>query len=357
MKILHCADWHLDAPMSGYGEEQTLALRRHLRKIPERIVNLCLAESCDLLLLSGDLFDGKPSADTVRLVKNALERVKIPVVITPGNHDFCAADSPYLSADWPANVHIFTKPCMESFALPALDCRIYGAGYDAMDCPGLLQGFHTEGSEQWHIGVLHAEADTPSSHYCPVTKLQIKESGLDYLALGHIHKAGSLRSGDTLCAWPGCPMGKGYDETGEKGVLLVELDETVSVQFRTLDTPRFYDETLEAGIDPIGSAAALLPPLATTDCYRITFTGYSTPIDLAAVAAAFPHIPYLELRDRTLPETDLWYGLGEDTLEGLYFQLLHDGIENTESPTLKQQLLLAAKLSRRILDGQEVVLP
>ncbi len=356
MKILHSADWHLDAPMSGYGEEQTLALRRHLRRIPERIVNLCLAESCDLLLLSGDLFDGKPSADTVRLVKNALERVKIPVVITPGNHDFCAADSPYLSADWPENVHIFTKPCMESFALPALDCCIYGAGYDAMDCPGLLQGFHTEGSEQWHIGVLHAEVDTPSSHYCPVTKLQIKESGLDYLALGHIHKAGSLRSGDTLCAWPGCPMGKGFDELGPKGVIIARLEDTVTAAFIPLDTPRFFDEEVEVSGDSIDAAAAILPAMESEDFYRITLTGYCGNVDTAAVKAAFPHIPNLTVVDETLPEMDLWRALGTDSLEGVYFDLLHAGCES-ESETVRRRAKLAAQLSRKILDGQEVKLP
>ena len=254
-------------------------------------------------------------------------------------------------------MHIFRKPVIESVFLPELGCTVYGAGYEAMDCPGLLKDFAVTDAPGLHIGILHSDPTQASSPYAPLTSQQVRQSGLQYLALGHIHKSGSFRAGDTLCAWPGCPMGRGYDEAGEKGVLLVDVGDTVTAQFRTLDTPRFYDEQLEAGLDPVDTAMTLLPPLPTKDCYRITFTGYSTPMDLAAVAAAFPHIPYLELRDKTLPETDLWSGLGEDTLEGLYFKLLHDGIENTESPTLQQQLLLAAKLSRRILDGQEVVLP
>lgn len=357
MKILHSADWHLDAPLTGKSEEQARFLRAALLKVPQQIVDTAKAEGCDLLLLAGDLFDGEHTRESLKALMEALESAAMPVFIAPGNHDFCRPNSPYITENWPDNVHIFKKPVIESVHLPQLGCTIYGAGYEAMDCPGLLKNFSVTDAPGLHIGILHSDPTQPATPYAPMTMLQLRQSGLDYLALGHIHKSGSLRSGDTICAWPGCPMGKGYDETGEKGVLLVELDETVAVQFRTLDTPRFYDETLEAGIDPVSSAVTLLPPLATTDCYRITFTGYSSPIDLAAVAAAFPHIPYLELRDRTLPETDLWSGLGEDTLEGLYFQLLHDGIENTESPTLKQQLLLAAKLSRRILDGQEVVLP
>jgi len=237
-----------------------------------------------------------------------------------------------------------------------LDCKIYGAGYEAMDCPGLLKNFHAEGDECWHIGLIHTDPLQTSSPYAPLTTQQVKESGLHYLAAGHIHKGGSFRAGDVLCAWPGCPMGRGYDETGMKGALLVTPEEGVTAQFLPLNTPRFYDETVDVSEDAEASVAALLPPVETSDFYRITLTGYSAPIDTATLTAAFPHVPNLELRDRTLPEMDLWSNIGEDTLEGVYFKLLHDGLD-TESEKLQQQLKLAAKISRQILDGQEVILP
>ena len=57
MKILHSADWHLDAPMSGKTEEQARFLRQELSKIPEKIATLAQTDHCDLMLLAGDLFD------------------------------------------------------------------------------------------------------------------------------------------------------------------------------------------------------------------------------------------------------------------------------------------------------------
>ena len=108
---------------------------------------------------------------------------------------------------------------MESISLPELDCRIYGAGYESMDCKGLLKDFRIDGNERWHIGVLHGEISA-ASHYCPITKDQLRQSGLHYLALGHIHKCGSLRCHGTLRAWPGCPMGHGHDSTGITGVFI-----------------------------------------------------------------------------------------------------------------------------------------
>ena len=40
IKLLHSADWHLDAPMSGHSPEATELLRREQKKLPEKIVNV-----------------------------------------------------------------------------------------------------------------------------------------------------------------------------------------------------------------------------------------------------------------------------------------------------------------------------
>ncbi len=356
MKILHTADWHLGSPIVGRTGEQAQLLREGLLALPDKIAALCKSECCDLLLIAGDLFDGPYTKESLEAVRTALEEAKVPVFISPGNHDFCAPGSPYLTESFPENVHIFTHPVIESVTLPDLDCRIYGAGYTAMDCPALLKDFHTQGPEQWHIGLLHSDPVTSGSPYAPLNANQVKTSGLHYLALGHIHQGGSFRAGDALCAWPGCPMGRGFDENGSKGVLLAELDQgAVRARFQQLNTLRFYDEKCDVSDGPEEAIAALLPPIATPDFYRITLTGYCQTPDLEALTKQFSHIPNLELRDRTAPEPDLWGTMDEDTLEGAYFRMLHDAMD-TDNETLQQRLKLAARISRQILDGQEVTL-
>ena len=350
MKILHAADLHLATPFLGRTETQTAQLKHALLQVPQKIAELCKHHSCDLMLLSGDLFDGHPDADSIRALKSALAEVGVPVIITPGNHDFCAPESPYFTENWPENVHIFTNPTITSIPLPQLDCRIYGAGYQSMDCGPLLENFQITGTESYHIGVLHSDPIQRNSPYCPITQTQVAASNLTYLALGHVHKAGSFTAGNTLCGWPGCPMGRGYDEQGEKGVYLVTLDGSATLEFIPWDTPRFYDLETTVVTTTQQAAAALLPPVDSTDFYRITFIGEAEPFDSNTLS--FPQFPNLELRDRTTPPADLWGCIGEDSLAGAYFRLLHDALaEDAEIATL------AAKISRKILDGQEVVLP
>ena len=93
IKILHSGDWHLDSPMQGRTAEQTGVLRAELAKIPGKLADLCKEENCDLVLLSGDLFDGTYTRDSYRTVFEALQAMAVPVFISPGNHDFISPES------------------------------------------------------------------------------------------------------------------------------------------------------------------------------------------------------------------------------------------------------------------------
>ena len=350
LKILHSADWHLGSPFAGFSPEQRDYLKREQRKLPEKIADICLRENCDLVLLGGDLFDAPTGADQAESVRLALARCRVPVFVSPGNHDYLIPGSPWLTEAWPENVHIFREE-LSCVSLPELSCRVYGAGYRSMDCPGLLEGFRAEGEEHWKIGLFHGDPMRLRSPYCPVTTAQARDSGLNYLALGHIHKAGSFRARNCLCAWPGCPMGRGFDETREKGVYITELGDRVDIRFVPLDTPRFYELELDADVQTFGD---ILPPVENMDFYRITLRGTKdTPLEeLRRRCGAFANLQLIDCREQ---RGDVWEHAGEDTLEGMYFRLLRDKQEQVE-PDMAKCLELAAEISRKILEGKEVAL-
>ena len=346
LRILHSADWHLASPFRGFEGRQQRLLKDAQRRIPAMVADLCRRENCDLVLLAGDLLDGAASRDWVELLKAALADCRVPVFISPGNHDFCAPGSPWLEEVWPENVHIFTGG-LEFVDVKALNCRIYGGGYTSMDCQGLLENFRAAGEARYQIGLLHGDPVQPRSPYCPVTAAQVRDSGLDYLALGHIHKSGAFRAGKTLCGWPGCPMGRGYDETGEKGLYLVNMEEEVKIRKILLPTPRFYDVTVDTDER---SPEDLLPGVGSEDFYRLTLTG-SADMD-GDLLARFPN---LVLRNNRQEQRDIWSSAEEDTLEGTYFRILREALEGAgeqDAARIRQ----AASISRKILEGREVAL-
>ena len=352
LKILHSADWHLDSPFAGFPEAQRILLRNEQRKIPGRIVDLCRREDCDLMLLAGDLFDGEATRETLRLMKKALADCGVPVLIAPGNHDYCHPDSIWIQERWPENVFIFTGG-LESVTIQGLDCRIYGAAFQSMDCGPLLENFQAEGTETYRIAVLHGDPGQANSVYNPITTAQVRASGLQYLALGHIHKAGAFQAGRTLCAWPGCPMGRGWDETGEKGVCIVTLTDVPDIQAVSLEGLRFYDLSVDIDDDALTALEMALPASGSKDFYRVSLTG-SGEVDLAALRQAFPRIPNLELRDKTEPPLDIWADADEDSLEGIYFTMLRKAME--ANPEQAERTRLAAEISRKLLSGREVTL-
>ena len=352
MKILHSADWHLDSPLRSLPEIQARRLRRELLLIPGRVAQLCRAEGCHMMLLSGDLFDGAWSRESVDAVRQALEEAAVPVFIAPGNHDYYWENSPWDLEIWPENVHIFRNNTMQSVVLEGLSCRVYGAAFTAAESSGVLEGFRAQGQERYAVAVLHGDPTSGDSPYCPVTAGQIQESGLDYLALGHIHTADSFTAGATVAAWPGCAMGRGFDETGVKGALVVTLGQTAEVRFQPLEGLRFYDLTVKAGEDPL----SFRPARGSEDFYRITLTGETEPPDLEALRRRLSRFPNMVLRDRTRPPVQSWAGADEDSLEGVFFRILRDAGEGQDAGT-RAALELAAKLSRQILLGQEVELP
>jgi len=351
LKILHSADWHLDSPFAGFSQSQRAFLKQEQRKIPGKIADLCRSEDCDLVLLAGDLFDGEATRETLEAVKAALKHCGVPVLISPGNHDFCMPGSPWLEEAWPENVFVFTGE-LESVTIKGLDCRIYGAGYQSMDSPGLLENFQAEGEERYRLAVLHADPTQKNSPYSPITTAQVKKSGLDYLALGHIHTAGAFRAGKTLCAWPGCPMGRGWDETGEKGVCIVTLSDTAEIEAVSLNTLRFHELEVDIGEDAALALEDALPAAGSEDFYRISLVGIGS-VDLPKLNRGLTAFPHLQLRDRTEAYVDIWVDADEDTLEGIYFGMLRKTME--ENPEEAKRIHLAAEISRKLLKGKEVI--
>ena len=142
-------------------------------------------------------------------------------------------------------------------------------------------------------------------------------------------------------------MGRGYDETGEMAVYLVELEADVTIRKLLLCTPGFYEITVNTDVQ---SPEDVLPGVGNDDFYRLTLTG-SGEVD----EDVFARFPNLLLRDYREKQQDLWCTAEEDTLEGTYFRILREALEDADEKDAAR-IRQAAVISRKILEGREVAL-
>lgn len=376
MKLLHAADFHLDSPLSGLFPEKSAQRRRELREIPARLAKLAGEEDVDLVLLPGDLLDGGcVYPETVRALAQALEEMAVPVFIAPGNHDYFHEKSPYAAALWPDNVYIFTQPDLQAVELPQLNCTVHGCAFTAShreDDP--LLGFTAPADGRLHLLCVHGEVGVSGS-YAPIDPKSLEKSGADYAALGHIHAAGSGKAGKTLWAYPGCPEGRGFDELGPKGALIVSFHEPAQLAVTSPDGPAMTPVELgtvpavakfvpvcrrQYRVEPVelSSFTNSLPQGESPDLVRFLLTGESRfAPDLAALAAqAVPHFFHVELRDQTTLPRDLWARAGEDSLTGLFLREMRSRLDSG-SESEREKLLLAARFGLAALEGGEDIRP
>ena len=346
LTFLHAADFHLDAPFAALPPERAAQRRGEQRELLDRMAQLARDRQVDLVLLAGDLMDSEQTyAEAAQALSRALAAIPAPVFIAPGNHDFWSEHSLYATMSWPENVHIFTQAAPSAVPLPQLGCTVYGAAFTAPGCDrSPLEQFCPPADGSIHLMVLHALVE--GRNYAPITRAQIAASGLTYLALGHVHAySGPQIEGRTVWAYPGCPEGRGFDETGDKGVLLGTIDQgRVDLEFVPLAQRRYRIETVDiTEVSPEQALADLLPATPSPDLCRILFTGErgEEGLDLAALEAQAARCFYsVSLRDHTRVRRDLWDRAEEDTLTGLFLRDLRarlEGAENEEDRALVER--------------------
>ena len=339
LTIIHGADFHLDAPFAALSPERAAERRGEQRQLLDRLAGLAEETRADLVLLSGDLLDGGQTyQETVQALARCLGSIPAPVFISPGNHDCYGPRSVYANTPWPDNVHIFSTVGVESVELPGLNCVVHGAAFTTpLADRSPLMGFSAPRDGRTHLMVLHGEVDG-KGRYGPIAREDIAASGLTYLALGHIHACSGLqKAGDTFWAYPGCPEGRGFDETGDKGVLAVTVEDGggVSARFVPLARRRYEIRTVDVtgAESPRAALEAALPAVPSEDCCRLVLTGERgpEPPDLKTLTAlAQPHFYAVTLRDQTREKRELWARAGEDSLTGLFLRALGPGEEAAE---------------------------
>jgi DNA repair protein SbcD/Mre11 len=249
-RFVHTADIHLDSPL------RTLALREPelaeliggaTRKAFVAIIDLCLAEQVDALLIAGDLYDGdQTSMKTARFLADQLRRLHeagVATFIVRGNHD---AESRITRTELtlPESVKVFAgRAEVGTLVRGPLDIAVHGISFAQKHAPeSLLPKFHGPREGSVNIGMLHTSLAGSPSHdrYAPCAPADLHRHGFDYWALGHIHQR-SIERGRATIVMPGNPQGRDIGEAGPKSATLVTIgdDREVLVEERPTGIAEF----------------------------------------------------------------------------------------------------------------------
>ena len=225
MKIIHCADLHLDAKMTAnLGKEKAKERKSELLHTFERMVAFGAEEGVAAILLAGDLFDTKNVSATARnaVLAQITGHPEITFFYLRGNHD----NDNFLSEleEVPENLKLFGGVWT---TYPIGPVRISGIELDRENAAGAYTSLVLE-ADKFNIVLLHGqEAENGVRDKAEMIHLRaLRNRGIDYLALGHVHayKREQLDGRGIYC-YPGCLEGRGFDECGEHGFVLLEIDE------------------------------------------------------------------------------------------------------------------------------------
>ncbi|MBC7737269.1 MAG: DNA repair exonuclease [Candidatus Saccharibacteria bacterium] len=248
-RFVHTADLHLDSPLVALALRDA-DLARNVgvasRTALMRIVDLCLSERVDALLVAGDLWDGDlSSAKTARFLKQELLRLTeagIRCFIIRGNHD--AMSKVTRELDPPPGTTIFGKTARtETFEAGGHLVAIHGLSFAEASAPGsLLPHYPAPVAGAINIGMMHTSLNGSAAHdvYAPCSVAELDAHGFAYWALGHIHRSARYQGRATV-VMPGIPQGRDIGEAGACTVTLVTVhdDATLTTEQHSVATLRF----------------------------------------------------------------------------------------------------------------------
>ena len=250
-RFVHAADVHLDSPLRSLAlrdPELAELIGNATRRAFVNIIDLCLTEQVDALLLAGDLYDGdQTSMKTARFLAEQVRRLHeagIQVFVIRGNHDALSRITKELT--FPDSVKVFGGRA-ETVAVERTDgafaVAVHGMSFARPHAPeSLLPRFKPPVEGAVNIGLMHTSlAGTPEHDpYAPCTLADLHATGFNYWALGHIHKRSVVQDRSTV-VMAGMPQGRDINEDGAKSATLVTIadDRSIHVEERVTSVAQF----------------------------------------------------------------------------------------------------------------------
>ena len=353
MKFIHCSDIHLDSRM-----EQNLTAAQARERNAEicmtfaRMAKFASDQGVKAVIIAGDLFDTeRATARTAGFVVDTIRNTPdVDFLYLRGNHDATC----FGEMELPENFKTFG---------PEWTCYRYEyvivAGMDVErekweDCYEEL----TLPEETVNLVTLHGQISTQSGEEL-IALPKLKRKNIDYLALGHIHafQTGKLDDRGLWC-YCGCLEGRGFDETGTKGFVLLDVEngqvkqEFVPIARRTLEEVTVDITDLTTVSQILAAAEAAVQGICADSLVKITLTGdytLETQKDLTFLSKMLEgKFYFLKIKDESRLKIEKETYEHDASLKGEFIRLVMASDRTAEE---KEQIIC---WGIRALSGEEV---
>ncbi len=356
MKIIHCADIHLGAKIENkFSKEQSLLRKKELEASFAKMVDYANEQGVSIILLSGDIFDlDVPTTRMKNLFYGIIQaHPHIDFYYLRGNHDHVNE----FTSQTLKNLKTFGEEWM---TYHHEDIDISGIELTSQNSLSYYSSLHLDPQKK-NIVLLHGNvSDSVGNQQIKLSKLADKN--IDYLALGHIHsyKEYSLDHRG-VALYSGCLEGRGFDELGKKGFVVLEVKDKIYYEFVPFST-RVLDE-VNVDISSLNNAYMIYqkvkqelvhhPYLTKKDIIRVRLKG-EIPFDIEHIEEDVTNYLrneqyfYIEVKDDTSRPIDMEKYKDEVSLKS---ELIHIVSDSDLSEETKQKIL---QLGLKAIDGREI---
>lgn len=378
VKLVHTADIHIGKVFEQFGSFGNV-LRAQIKSTFRSVVQLALSEGAAAILISGDLFDtSSPSPNDIRFFMEAVQSAKpLPVFLLPGTwtHDGFLKNHFYRSNlflnDRPDNLFVFSSEQPETFKLPSGSVLIHGRAV-LPESGNPLEGMKADPQETFNICMLHAGISLPqlseAANEASLTKLQVDQSGMTYLALGHWHMFRRyFDDSKTVVQYSGSPETLQFKDGEESGfIAVVNLDKAKTiVEQRRVGHYRWMEHVVDCG--GIASSASLeqavLSHADPNRILRVTLRGTLATKDTInlermheELGSKFAYLDFDSAQlNEDLPKGALEKEYRENTVEHAFVTLVEHALQNAKDADQSDLLRESLRRGHNLFQGHEGV--
>jgi len=355
MKIIHCSDIHLGASMRTHlTNEQAKTRQIELLATFSKMIDYAVENKVNGIIIAGDLFDTDECTPKTRdfLLANIIQASKVEFYYLCGNHD---ENNVIKQSELPPNLHIFDSN-WTTFDLNGV--KITGA---TLTNTNIYPKLNLNESDI-NIVVLHGQDDYSPFSPKPDTVFihELENKNIDYLALGHLHTFSikDLDKRGKYC-YSGCLEGRGWDECGKKGFVLLDIEDKITAKFIPFSERTLHEFTvdvtpLNSTQDVINYVSNLTCDIPSNDFVRVVLTGKISSNNSISCKLIKAKLEYkffcFEVKDKTKIALDIEQYKSDVSLAGEFIRCVNASTLTQEE---KDKII---SLGLKAINGEEVEL-